>query len=89
VPVGDCAGCAALPARKTFNRSIFNTHVSPHFITLIKKSYSYSEREQTVEPDSAGAKANLNLILVHFSIEKNKKYISCFNLGGGGGASKK
>jgi hypothetical protein len=41
---------------------------------LIKKSFSDSEREKKVE--RLGAKSNLNLILVHFSIGK-KKYISC------------
>jgi hypothetical protein len=44
---------------------------------LIKKSFSDSEREKKVEPQSLiGAKANLNLILVHIPIEK-KKHISC------------
>jgi hypothetical protein len=41
---------------------------------LIKTSHSDSEIEQKVEPDSAAAKAELNLILVHFSIEKKEMY---------------
>jgi hypothetical protein len=57
MPVGDCPRSAALPARKTFNRSILNTRVSTHYITLIKKLFSDSEREKKVEPDSARRKS--------------------------------
>jgi hypothetical protein len=49
---------AALPARKTINRAIIlNTRVSTHYITLIKKSFSDSEREKKVEPGSARRKS--------------------------------
>jgi hypothetical protein len=48
---------AALPERKTFNRSILNTRVSTHYITLIKKKISDSEREKKVEPDFARRKS--------------------------------
>jgi hypothetical protein len=46
----------------------------PLYITLIKNHFQILKEKRRLSQTLLGAKANLNLILVHFSIEKKEIY---------------